>query len=83
MSNAPVTKINVGNVQLSVWENEVGKGKDKFTTTSISLNKSYKKDDEWKTSTSFKYSELPFVIMACQRALENKYMKDEVDELEL
>lgn len=83
MSNAPVSKVNVGSVTLSVWENQVGKGKDAFTSYSISIQKNYKgKDDKWQSSGSFKYSELPMVIMACQKALNDKYVREEPDFLE-
>lgn len=79
---APVHKISVGNVTLNVWENEVGRGDDKFKVQSVSIQKNYKKDDKWESSSSFKYSEIPFVIMACQKALEDKYLKEEVNFLD-
>jgi hypothetical protein len=79
---APVNKISVGNVTLNVWENEVGRGNDKFTVQSVSIQKNYKKDDKWESSSSFKHNELPFVIMACQKALEDKYLKEEVNFLD-
>jgi hypothetical protein len=79
---APVNKISVGNVTLNVWENEVGRGNDKFTVQSVSIQKNYKKDDKWESSSSFKHNELPFVIMACQKALEDRYLKAEVNFLD-
>jgi len=82
MANAPVSKVNVGSVTLSVWENEVGKGKDAFTTQSITIQKNYKDRDEWKSTGSLKFNELIYVILACQKALMDKYNREEVDFLD-
>ena len=82
MANAPTSKINMGPVTLSVWENEVGSGKDAFTTQSITLQKNYKDKDGWKSTGSLKYSELMYVILACQQALIDKYHREEVDFLD-
>lgn len=82
MSNAPVHQIKVGSIALSVWENEVGKGKDAFTAQSVSIQKNYKdKNGEWKSSGSFKFTELMNIIIACQEALKFKYLKEDVDFL--
>lgn len=84
MANTPVDKIQVGPVTLSVWENVVTKGKDEFTNTSVSFQKSYKdKDGKWQTSQSFKDSELLYVIMACQERLKRKYLKEEISEVDV
>lgn len=74
---APVDKITVGNVTLSVFENTVGKGKEAFTSQSVTIQKNYKgKDGKWASSSSFKDSELMYVIMACQERLRKKYFRD-------
>jgi len=82
MANAPVKKYQFGNVVVNVWETTVGKGKDSFTAQSVSVNKSYKdKDGKWQQSTSFKFSEIPFVIMALEKAMEDKYLREDISEV--
>ncbi len=82
MANAPVNKVTVGNVTVSVWENTVKvKGKDPFTTQSISVQKNYKDGDEWKSSSSFKFSEIPLLILALQKAYADKYIRDDISEV--
>lgn len=50
MAKPPVKTLKFGKMELSVWEGEY-KGK---TTTSYSIQKSYKdKQDEWKQTTFF------------------------------
>ena len=75
----PSKRIKVGSVTLSVWENTIKKGDETIVIPSMTINKSYKDaDGTWQNSTSFKYTELFQVIMACQKALEEKYIKAEV-----
>lgn len=81
--SAPVKKYNFGSVQVAVFENEVGKGKEKFVSQSIVINKSYKdKDGKWQQSGSFKFSEIPLVILALQQALIEKYRREEIDTVD-
>jgi len=81
--SAPVKKYSFGSVQVAVFENEVGKGKDKFVSQSVSINKSYKdKDGKWQQSGSFKFSEIPLLIMALQQAMMDKYKREEVDSVD-
>jgi hypothetical protein len=76
MANAPIDKIVVGNVALTIWENVVGKGKDSFKSFSINIQKNYKdKDGTWKQTGSFKYSELPYITLAVEEALRRKYLR--------
>ena len=69
----PISSYNVGNVQLSVWENVAGDG----VIQSITFQKSYKdlKTGEFKNSTSFKYNELVFLKIAIDEALKDRYLK--------
>ena len=75
--SSPVSKIKYGNVSLSKFENENTKDGKSFTTSSFTPQKAYKVGDEWKFSSSFKPSELVFLIQACQEALIDYYRKDE------
>ncbi len=71
---APIHNIKVGNVQLAIWENKSGE----YTVQSITVNKTYKdkKSGEYKQTNSFKFSELPFLALAIEKAMEFKYVKD-------
>jgi hypothetical protein len=83
--NLPIETIKCGPVQLAVFENTIKKGGEDIKTYSVSITKSYKdKDNKWQTTSSFKDSELIYVIMACQKRLENKYLRisDNVDEVD-
>lgn len=79
MANSPLQKFKFGRISLTVWENV---GKD-FTTVSYQLAKNYQdKDNNWKTTNSYKATELINVIQACQAALDYHYRKDEVPAVE-
>ncbi len=81
--SSPVDKITCGNVTVAVFENQVGKGKDAFTSKSVTIQKNYKdKEGKWQSSTSFKPSELFFVIQALQVILDRIYRKDEIDKVD-
>jgi len=50
----PVRKLSSGNITVAIWENAPGKG-PRYTVTA---NRSYKKDDEWKDSNSYSSDDL-------------------------
>jgi hypothetical protein len=56
----PVKKFRVGNVTASVWQNASG--------YSVTLQKSYKDEDEWKNSQVFFHSDVVCAINALERA---------------
>jgi len=68
----PEKTIKVGNISLSIWNNNVGDG----VVQSITISKSYQdKDKKWKTTSSLKFNELVFVRIAIDEALKDKYIK--------
>ena len=77
MAKAPIDRIPAGPIVLSIWENEFTKGKETIVTQSVSIQKNYKtKDGKWESTSSFKHSDLPFVVMAIEEALRRKYIKE-------
>ena len=77
--SAPLYKIKVGNVSVTIWENQGrdNQGRD-FTTQSFQVQKDYQqKNGDWKSTNSFKASELQYVILACEEALRWKYLKND------
>lgn len=47
--NKPVAKVKQGLIEASIWKNETPNG----ARYSITFAKHYKKDDKWKSTTSF------------------------------
>jgi len=77
MGSSPTKKYRFGNVSLSQFKNQNTKDGKSFETTSYTPQKAYKVGDEWKFSSSFKPSELVFLIQACQEALIDYYKKED------
>ncbi len=67
MVGQPEKKFNVGLVKATVWKNTSSTG-DEFRT--VSVNKSYMKDGEWKNSNSFGADDLGKAIDVLQQAQE-------------
>lgn len=73
MENAPIAKFSVGNISVAVWENESKEG-NPFNT--VSLQRSYKVGEEWKSSNSLNVGDLPKAILALQKAYEHLSLKE-------
>ena len=58
--NQPVKKFRVGSVTAAVWKNDNG--------FSVTLQKSYKEDDEWKNSQTLFHADVVCAIKALERA---------------
>lgn len=70
----PVQKISVGGIQAAIWENP---GKEGTAYYSISLDKRYKdSNNQWKSSSSLKTTDLPKAILALQKAYEFLMLKE-------
>jgi len=70
--NLPEKKFRAGGISATVWQNS-GKRpngeESKFNT--ISIERSYKdKDGSWKTTNSFRMSDLPKLSVVAQKAYE-------------
>lgn len=71
----PVKKIAVGGIQVAIWENP---GKDGKPFYSVSLDKRYKdSNNEWKSSSSLKATDLPKAILALEKAYEFMVLKEQ------
>lgn len=57
-------------INASIWENEVKQDGDTFTTYSVSLEKRYQKDGEWKSASSFNANEMLVVAYVATKAYE-------------
>ena len=67
---APVAKVRLGAVELAVWKQSNAKG-DTYHT--VSLQRSYKADGEWKNTTSFRLTDLKDIAAAAEEA--NRQMR--------
>jgi len=71
----PIKKFSAGGVQVAVWENEGKEGKQFY---SVSIDRRYKdKNDEWKSTNSFKATDLPKAVLALNKAYEYLTLKDD------
>ncbi len=71
----PIKKFSAGGVQVAVWENEGKEGKQFY---SVSIDRRYKdKNDEWKSTNSFKAADLPKAVLALNKAYEYLTLKDD------
>lgn len=76
----PVKKFKAGGIQVAVWENETKEG-GKYNT--VSIDRRYKdKEDNWKSSGSFRMNDLPKAIVALQKAFEFLALKENTAEAE-
>jgi hypothetical protein len=61
----PIKKYSAGAIHIAVWENQSTEGKQYNTVT---LTRNYKdKNDQWKTSSSFKVNDIPKAIAGLYR----------------
>lgn len=80
MMASPVKQFKSGSIQVSIWEN-MSKAGHEFE--SISLDKRYKDSNgEWKSSHSFKVSDLPKAIICLQKAFEFLSLREDEMVLE-
>jgi len=68
---APIFTVRVGSIQFSVWENETAKG----PMRSVTINKSYKDGETWKTTQSFKVQDMPLIELGLQEVMKFQYLK--------
>lgn len=55
-------------INAAIWENEVQNAERTYTAYSVTIEKRYRDDEGWKTSKSFKTSELLEVAFAAEEA---------------
>lgn len=74
----PEKKFRAGGVTATVWKNKVKdkEGKE-FDVHSISVERSYKDGEDWKTTNNMKLNDLPRVELVCRLAYEYIVIKEE------
>ena len=66
----PIKSIRLRGVSASIFANKAKVEGREMTFHKVSVQRSYKDGDEWKTTTSFSRDDLPVVNIVLQRAWE-------------
>lgn len=70
--NRPEKTIRIGSVSASIFCNEAdGANGHKREFRNVQLQRSYRENDDWKTSTSFALADLPSAIRCLELALQH------------
>jgi len=65
-TNKPVARVNHGRISASIWPNESDKG----TFYTITFQRSYRKDDQWKHTKIFGLNDLLMLSEVARKAEE-------------
>ncbi|MEM4259632.1 MAG: hypothetical protein QXG00_00190 [Candidatus Woesearchaeota archaeon] len=76
--NLPEKKFQAGAISVTIWENETEREGKKSAYKTINLVRTYrdKKTNEWKTTNSFRITDLPKAILVMNKAYEYLALKD-------
>lgn len=66
MSNRPVQQFKQSPIEVAIWEQDGKYGK--FHNCTIQRN--YKKDNAWKSTTSMRFDDLPILVSLLEQAHE-------------
>ncbi len=72
----PRARFKAGGIQVAIWDNA---SKDGQIFQTVSIDRSYKAGEEWKSTKSFRANDLPKAILALEKAYE--YLSLRQDEL--
>ena len=67
-----MAKVRVGSIEVAVWEN-----KDEKNTAwhSVTIQRHYKANDEWKNTQNFRLTDLRDIVAALQKVNEEMRVK--------
>ena len=63
-NSKPAAELRIGTVKATVWENEIGG----ITRHNVSFSRIYRDGDQWKTTQSFRFSNLLSVAKLADQA---------------
>ncbi len=69
----PEYSLKAGAIRLSIWKNQTKKG----VMQSITIDRSYKDGEEFKTTNSFRPADLPLIEVLMRKAMEYLFLKGE------
>ena len=64
----PEKRFNCGPVSASIWANNKTVNGDTLKFYSVTINKAYKEDEDWKHTNSFDIEDLPKVALVATEA---------------
>lgn len=76
-NNKPKAIYQIGTVLVTVWENKIQGKYGEFTAPSFKVEKIYKKDDKWESTSYFDLEELLKLRAAIDRAINEEVGKKE------
>lgn len=78
-NNKPLRKIRSGSVTATIWKNEPDANRQ-FPTYNIVLERSYKLNEEWKTTNSYGVNDLQKALIVISEAQKYLLLKDQQEE---
>ena len=63
-------KTNGGTMEVAIWENEVGEGREKRMVFNVSIKRSWHDGKEWNDTASMRVQDLPALAMLTQEAYQ-------------
>ena len=81
VKSKPLKEYRIGQIRATLWNNKVEvEGKEKIMTT-IKLEKTYYKDDEWHTTNNLNVNDLPKAVAVLDEAFRwLSLYQDEVEQ---
>jgi len=73
----PIFSVRVGAIQFAIFENETAKG----PMRSVTINKSYKDGETWKTTQSFKVQDMPLIELGLKEIMRFQYLKNDEEDI--
>lgn len=70
----------MGNVNISIWENEVKSRNGTFKSRSVTIQRSYQKEGKWENTNSLRNNDIPKAVLLLQKAYEENLVKSEGEE---
>ena len=67
----PIKVIRNGCCSASIFENEIQRNGKTMTVTKVTVNKSYKDGQDWKTTNSFEINDLPKLFFVACKAYDH------------
>ena len=78
--NHPEKKFRAGAISATIWKNEALTHEGKpISFNRVSIERTYKDNNEWKKTHSYKYQDLPKIALVAQKAYEYIVMTGDKD----
>ena len=79
MGDRPEKSFRAGNVSASVFINQFEKDGRVIDIANVSLQRSYRKDGEWKQTTNLSANDIPKAILVLNKAYEYSFARKAKD----